>query len=126
MKKLVSILLLLVAAIHLLPLAGLAGAEKLSALYGVRIDEPNLTVLMRHRAVLFGLLGMLLAWSAFQPALQPLTLLAGFASVVSFLLLAWDAPTYNAQLGRVVMADIIALVCLCAAAALRAFDGRHG
>ena len=48
----------------LLPLAGVLGAGRLSALYGIAFEEPNLVLLMRHRAVLFGLLGVFLAIAA--------------------------------------------------------------
>jgi hypothetical protein len=43
---------------------------------------------MRHRAVLFGLLGAFLIAAAFLPSLQLAALVAGFASVVSFLYLS--------------------------------------
>ena len=56
MRYLVSAMLLVVAVIHLLPLAGLQGPSRLTALYGIAFDEPNLAILMPHRAVLFGLL----------------------------------------------------------------------
>lgn len=112
MRYLISAMLVIVAVIHLLPLSGMQGSTRLNALYGIPIDEPNLVILMRHRAVLFGLLGAFLLYAAFRPAFQPAALLAGFVSVLSFLYLAWSAGGYNALIGRVVIADIIALACL--------------
>jgi hypothetical protein len=112
MNKLIALLLLITGIIHLLPLAGVLGGERLNALYGLALDEPNLQILMRHRAVLFGLLGALLVAAAFIPGLRTLALLGGLLSVISFLLLAWSAPLYNEALRRVVVADWVALACL--------------
>ncbi|MCA3055042.1 MAG: phosphopantetheine adenylyltransferase [Rhodocyclaceae bacterium] len=112
MRHLVSAMLVVVAIIHLVPLSGLLGTERLAALYGIQIEEPNLAILMRHRAVLFGLLGVFLLYAAFRPTFQPAAFVAGFVSVLSFLYLAWSVGGYNAQIGRVFTADIVALVCL--------------
>jgi hypothetical protein len=112
MRHLVSFGLILAGIIHLLPLSGVLGAERLAALYGFPLGDPNLLILMRHRAVLFGLLGLFLVVSAFRPALQPAAFVAGMVSVVSFLVLAWSVGGYNAQVHRVVVADLVALVAL--------------
>lgn len=112
MRYLISVMLIIVGIIHLLPLAGVLGSEKLSALYGLSINDPDLLILMRHRAVLFGLLGAFFVFAAFKPPFQPLAFAAGFISVVSFLWLAWSTGNYNAQIARVFTADIIALLCL--------------
>jgi hypothetical protein len=112
MRYVVTAALVVVAIIHLLPLSGVLGGERLSTLYGIPFNEPNLAILMRHRAVLFGLLGLFLLLAAFRPELQLLALAAGFASVLSFLWLAWSTGNYNAQVGRVFTADIVALACL--------------
>jgi hypothetical protein len=121
MRYLISAMLIVVAIIQLLPLAGVPGGASLSALYGIAFDEPNLAILMRHRAVLFGLLGAFLLYAAFRPGYQLAGLIAGFVSVLSFLYLAWSTGGYNAQLGRVFTADIVALVCLIVAAAAYAY-----
>ena len=121
MRYLISAMLIVVGIIHLLPLAGVLGSEKLSALYGLSINDPNLVILMRHRAVLFGLLGAFFVFAAFRPAFQPLAFIAGFISVVSFLWLAWSTGNYNAQIARVFTADIIALICLIIATACYLF-----
>jgi hypothetical protein len=117
MKYVVAASLLVVGVIHLLPLAGVLGADRVALLYNVSIQDPNLAILMRHRAVLFGLLGAFLVAAAFLPALQTAALIAGFVSVVSFLALAWTTGGYNAAIGRVVTADLVALACLVAGAA---------
>lgn len=109
MKYLVAISLILVGIIHLLPLSGVLSAEKLMALYGIAFDEPNLEILMRHRAVLFGVLGGFLTLAAFKPIFQFAALLAGSISVVSFLYLAWAVGSYNEHIGRVFLADVMAL-----------------
>lgn len=112
MHALISAMLVVVGLIHLLPMVGLFGSARLSALYGLPFDEPNLAILMRHRAALFGLLGLFFVVSAFQPAWQGLALFAGLASVLSFLWLAWSVGGCNERLRRVVIADVVALACL--------------
>lgn len=112
MRHLASLMLVIVGVIHLLPLSGALSAERLSTLYGLPFHEPNLAILMRHRAVLFGVLGAFLVAAAFRPSWQPMAFAAGGVSVVSFLWLAASAGGYNAEIARVVWADVVALVCL--------------
>jgi hypothetical protein len=118
--KLVGGLLLVPAAIHLVPLVGLLGPAQLTSLYGLDFSDPSLEILMRHRAVLFGLLGALLLAAAFVPRLRTLALVGGFASVLSFFALAYGIPGGNAQVMRVAAVDWIAFGCLVAAAVLHA------
>lgn len=112
MRYLVSASLLLVGIIHLLPVSGVLGGERLAALYGVTVADPSLALLLRHRAVLFGLLGVLLCVAAFVPALQPAAFVAGVVSVGSFLLLARMTGPVTPQVSRVVTADIVAAIAL--------------
>lgn len=118
MEKIVTGLLVLVGIIHLLPVSGVLGVERLAVLYGISLGEPNIEILMRHRAILFGLLGVLLVYAAFQPQLQTLAIIAGLISVVSFIAIAWSVGGYNEPIRRVIIADIIALVALIAAGAI--------
>jgi hypothetical protein len=120
MRFVVPSVLLLVAAIHALPVMGVVGAVKLSQLYGITVQDPNLEVLLRHRAVLFGLLAAFLAYAAVRPELHRLALVAGLVSVVSFLLLAQSASALNAAVANVVRADWVALVLLVVGAAVHA------
>ncbi|MBZ9715987.1 hypothetical protein [Deinococcus multiflagellatus] len=81
----VSTMLLVVAFIYLLPLVGVLSSQQLIKLYGLSFTEPNLLVLMRHRAVLFGMLGVFLGYAAFVPKVQTIAFVAGLISVLSFL-----------------------------------------
>ena len=107
--------LLLAGIINALPLIGVLGAERLQALYAMPFDDPNLRILMRHRAVLFGLLGGGLIAAAFIPAWRVPMAVAGLLSMVSFIVLAWLEGGGNTAIRRVVMADVIAIVPLAAA-----------
>lgn len=112
MRFVVPGVLLLVAAIHWLPLAGALSADRLGAIYGIVVDEPNLELLLRHRAVLFGILAAFLSWAAFHPSLHRLALLGGMASVASFLWLGWSIGPINSHLSTVFRVDMLALVLL--------------
>ena len=112
MRYILSAMLTVVGIIHLLPLSGVLGVARLQALYDVTITDPNLEIVMRHRAVLFGILGAFLIYAAFRPGLQLAALIAGAVSVISFLVIAGMIGGYNTEITRVVTADIVAVVCL--------------
>ncbi len=103
-------LLLLVGVIHLLPAVGVFGGERLRALYELGSLAPNLELLLRHRAVLFALLGAYCAWAAFTPTHQLTALVAGLVSTASFLALAARVPQLTDALVRVVWVDRAAVV----------------
>jgi hypothetical protein len=100
----VSAVLLLAGAVHLLPALGVLGTARLQQLYGIEVEDPALLLLMRHRALLFGLLGLLLTAAAFRPAWQGLALLAAWGSVLGFVVLA--PPGLPAALHRVWWTDL--------------------
>jgi len=117
-NRITIICLTLAGGIHLLPLPGILGAGQLTRLYGVAADDPDVGILLQHRAVLFGLLGVLLIAAAFRPDLRAVALIAGLVSTVSFLAIAWGVGGYSAQVARVVAADLLAVVLLLVAAGL--------
>jgi len=56
MNHLITAMFIIVGIIHVLPVSGVLSSSRLTALYGRSFSDPNLAILMRHRAVLFGLL----------------------------------------------------------------------
>ncbi len=112
MRFIVPASLLVVAAIHALPLIGALSAARVAALYGITVQDPNLEILLRHRAVLFGLLAAFLAYAALHRPLHGLALVAGWLSVAAFITLAVSVGGYNHALSVVVKADILAAFAL--------------
>lgn len=111
--EILSIVLFLGASvINLLPISGVLSADRLATLYAVSFEDPNSVILMRHRAVLLGLIGALLAAAAFHPPLRPTAVVLGLVSMLSFVLIARLVGGYNAELRRVALADVIGSVLL--------------
>lgn len=121
LDRLVTLALLVIAVIHILPVSGIVGVDRLTALYGVDISDPNLEILMRHRAALFAILGGFFAFAAFRPALQPAAFLMALASIGSFFLLSYSVGEFNTAIRRVVIADVVAAFFLVAAVGIYIF-----
>jgi hypothetical protein len=98
--------------INVLPLAGLAGSSGLQRLYGIAIGDPNLLIMLQHRAVLIGAAGVFLLVAAWRPQWQTAAAIAGLLSMGSYVVIAVAAGGYNPALQRVVVADLIAIVCV--------------
>ena len=111
-EKIICAMLIIVGIIHVIPISGVLGPERLTALYGLKFDDPSLQILMRHRAILFGLLGVFILYAAFTPALQPMAFLAAAVSIFSFFWLAYSAPSFNPGIQKIVTGDIIAAIAL--------------
>src|SRR5262245_43896084 len=94
---------------------GVLSSTRLRALYGVELQDANVIILMRHRAVLFGIVGGLLVLSAFHSPLRPAGYAAGFVSMLSFVVVAWLVGSYNPELRRVLVVDLVASAALLAA-----------
>ena len=112
MRYLLMASLIVVGIIHLLPTIGVLGPERLETLYGVTLTDPGLVVLMRHRAILFGLLGSYFVLAAFVPSLQLSALVMALLSVVSFLGLALSSGPVSPAIARIVAVDWVALAAV--------------
>lgn len=104
------------ALIHLLPLVGVLGASRVSSMYGVLVEGPDLAVLLVHRAVLFGLLAAALVVAIFDADFRPYAIGAVLVSDVAFLLVARAHTGLNDAMKRVVAADVISVAFLLIAA----------
>lgn len=111
-EQVIAASLLVAGLAHLLPVTGVLGVDRLAALYGVRLTDPDLVVLMRHRAVLFGLLGAGMIAAIFIPTLQLAMLVAGLVSVLSFLWLAWPVSDHNSSITTVFVVDVVVILFL--------------
>jgi hypothetical protein len=114
MKYVSIVALLLAGIIHLLPVPGVMGASSLVRLYGIEVNDPNTAILLQHRALLFGLLGVLMLSAIALPWLRVTALSVGLFSAASFIVVAMAVGGYNPAIGRVVFADVVASVLLAA------------
>jgi hypothetical protein len=113
--KYVPIVALLVAGIvHLLPVPGVMGVSTLARLYGIEVHDPNTAILLQHRALLFGVLGVLMLSAIALPWLRVTALSVALFSAASFIVVATAVGGHNTAIGRVVVADVVASVLLAA------------
>ena len=111
-------MLVIIGVIHLLPVIGVMGSDKLESLYQIATPGQDLELLLRHRAVLFGILGAFFCYASVNPLFQPIAFVAAGTSIGSFLLLAYFTDGTNESLQKIVNADLIALGCLLVAVVL--------
>lgn len=123
-ELLLSTTLVAAGVLHLLPLTGVLSAARLESLYGIPVRDPALELLLRHRALMFGLLGALMIAGAFLPALRSAAIVAALLSMIGFVALAAQIGTLSPALRRVAVADLVATLALLVALALQALPGR--
>lgn len=114
MKYVSTVALLVAGIIHLLPVPGLMGVSTLARLYGIEVNDPNTAILLQHRALLFGVLGVLMLSAIALPWLRVTALTVALFSAASFIVVAMAVGGYNTAIGRVVVADVVAAVLLAA------------
>ena len=86
-------ILLVVGVLHVLPGVALVAPDRLGTLYGVTRLDDDLLVLLRHRAMLLGLLGLFLLAAIARPSWRRPALGGALLSTVVFVLLALTVPT---------------------------------
>lgn len=112
----IDALLILSALIHLLPVIGVLSPRHLESLYGVEVANPDLAILLRHRAVLFGVLGGLLVWGVVEHGDRDVAVAAVLVSDVAYAALCFRHRDHNQHLRRVLRADLLSIAALVVAA----------
>jgi hypothetical protein len=115
-SRAVAAVLVFVGLVNFLPILGVLGPERLRTLYGVAFEDANVVLLMRHRAVLLGLVGGFVIASGFLPSLRTPAFILGLASMLSFIALAWMEKGFTAEIQKVVVIDVVASVAFAVAA----------
>ena len=120
MSLIVTALFLITGLLNTVPAIGVTSANHLQGIYGVELSDHDLIVLLRHRAVLFGIVGAILLAAAFLPWLRYTAGAAGLVSMLSFVALAPPGSQTSRQLQKVSQADIVGSVLLAVALLLNA------
>ncbi|MDX1555533.1 MAG: hypothetical protein R3212_05860, partial [Xanthomonadales bacterium] len=98
---------------------GVFSAEMLANAYDIPAPQGDLLILMRHRALLFGVVGSIILVSAFRPHLQPAAMIAAFVSMAGFIALTLGSGNYGEKIHGVMLIDVVGVVLLVIAAVLR-------
>lgn len=106
MENLYRLILLISGLVHILPFSFLFFTEQLQKSYGVDISDVNLQLLLRHRAIFFGLIGVGLILSAIKKSYYGWASAIGLISMVSFVLLFFQIGGINQQLRTVMLIDV--------------------
>ena len=117
-------LVVLVGGLNLTPAIVFFAPERSLSLYAIELGEPNLSIVMRHRAVLLGLLGLALIYGALKKEFLVPAIVAALIGKVAFLFLVYTSTGANAEIGRVALFDIGAIAVLLTALGLHVFAGK--
>lgn len=121
---LVALLLIVVGVINLTPgVAFVFGEARLGASYGVSLNDQNLVVLLRHRAVLLGIIGALLIAAVLLGTDLWLPVTAAAVSMASFAAIVLVGSDLNSRLHQVAIIDVIGCLLLAVAVILMVVRG---
>ena len=107
MEFLYRLILLITGVVHLLPFSLAFFTNRISNSYGVSISDPNMQLLLRHRAFLFGIIGFGLIFSAIKKKYYLAASVVGLVSMISFICLYYLIGDINAQLQSVMRVDML-------------------
>lgn len=114
MELIFRITLFIAGLINLLPALLAFLPEKIAKSYGIDIPNSNYELLLRHRAVLFGIIGGLMIYSAIAKKHYEISTTAGLISMTSFIILYFLIDKgINSELKKVMIIDVVATAILC-------------
>lgn len=114
----VLVLMALAAGVQLLPGVAIFQPSAVGRLYGVSPSDENLLLLLRHRAVLLAMVGLVLAVGVFVAPLRLFAVGVALLSKLSFLALFALTPSPTPELLRVAKVDAVTSTLLAVAAVL--------
>ena len=121
MSTLFTLCLVVVGLINFTPVLAMFSTTKLERAYAGRLPSKDLQLLMRHRALLFGVVGGFVLCSVFLPVFQVAAMVMAAISMAGFVVLAAQIGGTNTALRRVVLADLVGLAVLLVAVLLKVF-----
>ena len=112
METVFRITLFIAGGINLLPSILAFLPEKISKSYGIEIPNVNFELLLRHRAILFAIVGGLMVYSAVSKNFYSISVTVGLISMISFIILYFLMNGINPELEKVMKIDLIAVIVL--------------
>lgn len=111
-------MLVLVGLINLIPVLGVFSASQMAQTYAIDIDTTDLELLMRHRALMFGIIGGFVLVAVIKPSYRPPAMIMAGVSMSGFMVLTLMLSGINDALYKIFWADVLGLGCLLVATLL--------
>jgi hypothetical protein len=113
MELILRIALFLTSIVNILPALGAFLPSKMKDAYGIDIPDANFELLLRHRAVLFGIVGGFMLYASITKNYLSLASIIGLISMISFLILYFVSEGHiNEPLTKVMKIDAVAAAFL--------------
>ncbi len=112
MGYLTAALFIIAGLINFVPISGIVSGDQLSKLYQIEIASADIELLLRHRAILFGIVGSIIIAAGFVASLRPVATVAGLVSMVAFILLVFATKNSNPNLVQIAWIDVGATIVL--------------
>ncbi|OJJ17263.1 hypothetical protein BKI52_31670 [marine bacterium AO1-C] len=113
MEIIFRIVLFLAGLVNFAPAMIVFFPEKIAQSYGIQLTEANLELLMRHRGILFGLIGGLMMYAAVFKKYENLAVLLGSISMGTFILLYFiSTPNFSPGITKIMRIDVVAFSLL--------------
>lgn len=113
MELIFRICLFIAGVINILPSILAFFPDKIATSYGITIPDQNYELLLRHRAVLFGIVGGIMIFSAISKKNYSMAVCIGLISMISFvILLNLVQGEINPELFKIMKIDIIGIIIL--------------
>lgn len=125
MSKVISICLLIVGIINFLPLVGVLSAQKLESAYSISLVSNDLVILMRHRALLFGIIGGFILYSVFFETYQNAAIVMAAVSMLGFVGITLLVGGYNQSIFKVLIVDFLGIAFLFVVILLKYFGPKQ-
>lgn len=104
--------IVVVGLINTLPVLGVLSGQRIGDAYAISVSSVELEILLRHRALLFGVVGGFVLTSLWLPQYRAPALAIAGISMAGFLLLAAIVGDFGPALARIVVADVVGMLAL--------------
>jgi heme A synthase len=109
MELIFRITLFVAGIINFIPTSLAFFPKKIKDSYGIDVTSTNLELSLRHRAILLGIVGGLMVFSALSKKYYGVSVIIGGISMLSFIILYFAIGGINNELKKVMIFDAVAM-----------------
>ena len=109
----IKVVFMLTGLVHLMPFSGMFSAARIEELYSIAITgDADMALLMQHRALFFGIVGLLSIMAIWRVGLRPVARLVALASMLGFVVLYLLSGPVSPAMDKIFWADAVMSVLM--------------